>query len=602
MMFHRNNKQNIFFISIAVLSFILFFITKYGGIYWVRLLFERGQIDFLNHILMVSPKIPSLTYYLGIAEQYVFGPISQFCVFMTLILVGLPYLSRARPLHYGLAIFLFLLISKWEVLGFPPYGDAIAGPFVEAWWLAKNNFNYVQLYHLPDYSQGGPRTYLFSVFPTYVAFWMKWLREPSLYLPVLHAIVFSMIATIGTQLREISRKVLSDKTAFLLSVLFLAIPLTQSQTEALNMEAPCLFFIMCSAFFLSQRRVLVATLAAIGAVGVKGTGIFACGSVALVIVVFLIREFRKERSVNFRYLWVIFFMTAVPCVKLFSKYWIHDTHTSAGMVGLFNGWPSFQTIRIVRWFVASLLIYLAAIIIHKKQGKKIFYEANIMYLYGTAFFLLLLNFFAVSPRYCFNVIPFLVFSCVYALCLIVRPQKMQAGILVCVVLYAAFFSYGQLLGSQRDHVLLERSLEYRNDLYLGQRVVQTVEHSYANFKIGAPMQYAQMLGIKEMGYANKDLDVFIYGFPCQYGGIEEFSGISNLNLYRTVFVGHGNDGNKKFRMVPEYPVGPDDHILKDIVFGDKEAWIFMGGFEIEKLFRSIKIFLYNQKFYDSLKR
>lgn len=593
MLQQKNTKLKYRFLGhIAMMvSAVLFCIVKFGGPFWVRTLFEHGKINFLNAFLSVSGEAPSLTLYLGLAEQNIFGPAGQVLAATSLILFSFFYLQRVSLVRFGICIFFFILATKAEVLFFPPYGDAIGGPFAEAWWLAQNNFDYAGLFHQPDFARGGPRVYLFSIYPTYVALWMKILKNPLIFLPVLHLIVFMMIAAVASLLREISRKMLSDKTAVLMSLLFLFLPLVQSQTESLNMEPPCLFFVMLSAYFLIRRKIVPASLAAFGAVWIKGTGIMACGAVAVVAFLWFIDEFRKERRINLRYIFCIFFMLAIPCLKLFSKYFIGDAHVSAGMVGLLNGLPSLKVIVVVRWFAASLFVYLVFLILSFRTKKKGIFDSGIMYLFGTSYFLLLLNFVAASSRYRLSVCPFFVFSIVYSLSLFIKRESWQAVILVIAIGIAAFSSYGFFWGNNLDHVILERSMEYRNDMYLDQEIVKTIEKNYHGFKIGAPIQIAQMLALEELGYVKKDLDVFIYGFSCHYGGIQNFSGLSDLDIRRTVFIGKKSDGNVKLSFIPEYPVDPKDIVLREISYGNKKGWIFMGGVAIEKLYRAIQIIM-----------
>jgi len=52
-----------------------------------------------------------------------------------------------------------------------------------------------------------------------------------------------------------------------------------------------------------------------------------------------------------------------------------------------------------------------------------------------------------------------------------------------------------------------------------------------------------------------------------------------LDLYRTVFIGFRYN-----RILDEmdFPIAPEDKVLKHLVFGDIEAVIFMGGFAIER--------------------
>ncbi len=575
---------------IMVVSIVIFFALKFGGPFWVMETFKNGQIDVLNQFLRVQGDASSLTFYLGLAEQKWFGPLSQSAAAIAFMIFSLCYLRTATVFRFGLSVFIFLLITKYEVLFLPPYGDAIGGPFAEAIWLSRHHFDYVGLFHQPDYAQGGPRVYLFSIYPTYLAIGMKILRNPVVFLIVFHQIVFLMISSVASMLRQASRKVFSDSTAMLVTILFLFMPLVQSQTESLNMEPPCVFFVMLSAYFLIQKKIARSSLAAIGAVLVKGTGIMACGAVALASVFLFIVEFRVNRKWSWKYLFWLFVMLAVPCLELFSKYFINDAHVSAGMVGLFNGLPSLKVLMIVRWFAASLLIYLCALAFSWKKLKGTRFFTGTMYVFGVAYFVLLLNFFAVSPRYTLSVYPFLIFSVVYSMTLLVKNNLLQKTVIIGAAVTMAFASYGYFYSPVNDHVILERSLEYRHDVRLDQNIAKTIEDRYDSFTIVAPMQIAQILALQELGYVKKELDVVIYGFSCYYGGIKNFVGLENLDRRRLVFIGKKSDADPSQLIVPEYPVDPRDHILEILTFGNRKAWIFSGGIAIEKLYRIVKMF------------
>jgi len=136
-----------------------------------------------------------------------------------------------------------------------------------------------------------------------------------------------------------------------------------------------------------------------------------------------------------------------------------------------------------------------------------------------------------------------------------------------------------------NHVLLERSLEYRNDIRLGMRTAKVLEKEYSQFTVAAPFIIAQSLALPELGYVEKDLDVMIYGMPCKYGNIKNFEGLSRINVRRTVWVGVESTLPAKF----EYPVGEKDRVVEVITQGDQEAKLFFGGFAIEKVRRMLLI-------------
>ena len=156
--------------------------------------------------------------------------------------------------------------------------------------------------------------------------------------------------------------------------------------------------------------------------------------------------------------------------------------------------------------------------------------------------------------------------------------------LTIAVLVSAFSTYGAFYYPllNNNHVLLERSLEYRTDLMMYRRIVKELEEHFSTVIIGAPFITAQIIGLPQLGYADQKLDVMIYGFRCTYGGLRNFNGLDDLDLNKTVFVGMDPE---VFHDRWQYPFDEDDKILKEIEYGYHKATLFMGGFAIERLRR-----------------
>lgn len=589
----KDTRRSVTVLIITAVLGLLFVAIKFGGVWAIRELYHHDRMDLLQSLIPGADPSHDVLYYVGWAQEKLLGPLSQVVIFGAFVMIVLQFFETAGGWTFGLIVFGFLLMSKGEAVMFPPYGDAIGGPLAEAWWLATHHFDYAGLIQQVDYAQGGPRVYVFSVYPTYAALWFRLLKDPQWYFPGMHLVVFGLFAAVTGLLREVARKVMPDRCASLTAVLFLALPLIQSQSEALNMEPPCLFFIMVSAFFAGRRRVWAAALAAVGALLIKGTGIAACAAVGIIVTALWIQERKSHRAWDLQLLLLPVGLAALSCLKLASKYFLGDAHVSAGMVGLFHGWPSFKIIMSVRWFLAGVIGILLALAGKVRDAQRGLFETGVMLVYGVMIFLLLLNFTAVSPRYTLSAYPFIVFAVVRAAAFLVRSSRVQTVLLVLAILTSSALSYGYTHGPRLyDHVMLERSLEYRTDLFLDREVARTVEEGFSSFKIGAPMQMAQILGIRELGYTTQDLDVFIYGFDCHYGGIESYPGLQNLNITRTVFVGKQSDDDAHEAVVPDYPIDPQDLRLRKIEYGENHAWIFMGGHAIEKLYRAFYRMMY----------
>ncbi len=593
---HIRNPQAAKIIIFGIVFIILctaFYWIQYKSPSFVESLYRNEKLSLLNNMTGVTTE-RRLEFYLGRAQETVFGPLSQLIsggllTAFALLFLSSPVKRGAGFWGFWLAVFVYLILTKYNVLFFPPYGDAIGGPFAEAIWLKRHSFDYQGLFLQPGYAQGGARVYFFSIYPTFLALLMKMFPGPKSFLVISHLIVFAFSATITAVLRDICMRVFRKDLATLAALLLLFLPLFQSQTEAINMEMPSVFFIMLSAHALLEKRIHRAGMMAVFAVLVKGASIFACGGFFLIslFLFFTKAKFRFNKKIL---LWGIG-LVLFSCARIALKFLTNDQHVSAGMVSFGKGWPSLVGMYIFYFYIASLIslfIYSMRNKLSKKQTNPVIPVAGTMFVFAGMWFVLFLNFYAVSPRYRISVYPFLVFAVIYALFLWVKPPLLRKGALILAGTVALFSSYGSFYPPmpENDHVQLERSLEYRNDLKVTQRVVKAVEDRYSGFRIGAPFTIAQLLAMPELRYVTKNLDVMIYGFQCYYGGIKAFPGMRNLNVKRTMYVGVKSEQQNE--NVP-YPVHPSDRIIEELQCGNKKAWLFMGGVAVDMLLRASRM-------------
>ena len=345
---------------------------------------------------------------------------------------------------------------------------------------------------------------------------------------------------------------------------------------------------MWSAYALSQRQWGKSTVLACLAAAIKGIGVIACGGVAALLVIMALRPHPwKERL---KYLGLAVLSLAMAAFIGGAKFFFKDTHVQQGLVGWDAGWPSLQKEFIFYLFIASMIVFIAWAICPKglagarKWRKEDLWTPSIMFVFAGTWFLLFMNFYAVSPRYRVALYPFLVFLVVYSVSRLIQWQRLQQVLALGVLLVSCTLAYGRHYGSipENDHVLLERSLEYRNDLAVNRRLVRIAEKRYNNQLIVAPFTIAQALAIPELGYVKTKLNVMIYGFGLKYGGILNYHGLRNIDPFKTVFVG--------VNVAPidpqfSYPVGPRDVIIEEIAIGNKKASFFLGGYAIETLWR-----------------
>jgi len=188
----------------------------------------------------------------------------------------------------------------------------------------------------------------------------------------------------------------------------------------------------------------------------------------------------------------------------------------------------------------------------------------------------------IPPRYTLILLPSLIISFFYAVDRFIGNDKKKEKMLIAVIIFSLVSSFGFVYTpiEIEDHAVVERSLEYRNDLVLHMKIAKTLEHKYSALTIAAPFTLAQMLAFPEIGFVQKKLDVMIYLFPCLYEGVKNFDGIETLDLSRVVWVGV----QTPFMRAPYLPTGPSDFIIERIFVGNKSATFFFGGYSINAVY------------------
>ncbi len=577
---------------IIVMLAIAFLAIKYFSPALTALLYDHSRFDILNILSRNSGELP-LSAYLGDTVDITWGPLQQIFSGLAFVLFVFSFIPRANTFRFGLAVLGYLLLTKWEVLFFPLYGDAIGGPFAEAFWLAHNNFNYAELLRQPGYAEGGPRVYVFSAYPGFLALTLKIFPGRS-FLVFNHLLTFIMGAVIAAKTRAILRRIVPLDTATLAALALSFFALFQSQIEAVNMEIPCTLFITLCLHALTRRRMHRAAVYALLAMLAKGTGITAIA--AYMITAFYLFFLRRESRFRPAPVFWSLALAGAALARVYSKFLFKDQHVLVGMIKPLAGLPSLEYIYITKPFLAALTVILLFRFLRPRLNrwredlKKLTgFPVFVVTAFAVSWFAFFLNFSVVNPRYQITVYPALIIMITISVCIIL-PRLWQRNLAMLVLIVIALWgSYGLFSARTRgnDHVQLERSLEYRNDLKMNRMLAQRLEKEYSGQTIVAPFTIAQQLGIPRLGYVREDLDVKIYGFKNTYAdNISNFPGQHRLNWDRTLYVGL-YDANLDLGF--PYPIAKSDRILETIRYGGRRAEIFRGGEAIQKVWLIIKM-------------
>lgn len=501
------------------------------------------------------------------------------------------FLVQARFAVFVLSVFGYLLITKWSVLFYPVYGDAASGPWIEALWLYKHNFDYVALNAQPGFTTGGPKAYLFSLYPGFIAVLMNVFHNVKTLLFVNHFISFILAAIIVGLFRELLLSIISRERALLIGLFFLFLPVSQSQIEILNMEIWVLFFMMLSAVYLVKKNVgralLLASLAALVKVYAMSANL-AVLVVSLIIGIFL----EKQRRLRILILGCVSFLFAIFIFKCESYFFPGLWKVSKIAVG--SGIKDLSQSVYFWSLISSLIVFIS--LWFKERTREFLskhYPFIVVASLASAWMVVFFNSSVIFPRYWFTVIPFCLFCLVWALERFGLIQKyldklILIGIVIVLVNSYGFF-YPPIKGNL--HSRLERSLEYRNELKLEMQLAKRLETAYADKLIAAPFTIAQILAFPQLGYVQRPLNVMIYEYQCRYEGIKNFEGIQALNPLQTVWVDiETTDLRERLKgVLDNYPVSVHDKILEKIEVGPQKLQIFMGGASVEKMRRMIEL-------------
>ncbi len=566
-------------------------VIKWGCPWLIARMSEHGMTGVLDFLSGNSGGGQSADFYIGQIEKFFYGPLAVLCSTLAFLLFAFVTLQGAPVKRFFLSVFGFLLVTKLETLLNPVYGgDAITAVFAEAIWLARHNFDYLQLYHEPTYVMGGPRVYLLNIYPGFLALLMK-LLPVKLFLLTVHTYVLAMSAAVVAFFHEIAKKIFTRKTSLLAATALLAMPIFLSQSELINMEMPVLFFTFLSAYFCVERKWAPATAFAVTAGLVKGSGLIASAAVFTVCLIIVIFD-RKERRRVKVLLWgvgnIVYGLALAFLANL-----VHNQQTVIGFIKPFAAVVRAHTVLYV--YLLCLLVFAGLLVRQYRRQKtggltvsKLLYRHHaeiVMFVFAGMWMMLYLNFTVMLARYKLLVYPFNLFCVCVALKMTLRDEWLQRAALGLLIVVACLSSYGWLETEKDDfhYIQIERSLEYRNVLNRDLKLAGLLEDKYRGRPVAAPSVIAQFLRLPELGYVRKPMDVTIYSMSCTYGGIKEFAGLKGMDLSRTVWVGYHDAISETVKDLFAYPVDPQDRVLGAVEHGDRKVTLFQGGLAVEKM-------------------
>ncbi len=591
----QKSKYKLFWFFLVILGASVIFINlKFSS--FIKQKYNEGKFDLINSLSFTTEQ-QQVDFYVGTIENLWVGPLTSVVSGMLFLSFCLLYLQKASDIKFGLAIFLYLLITKFAVLSFPPCGDALFGVLSDALWLVRNHFDFIGRLKQLTYVYGGPLVYPESIYPIFLTFLMTVSPSPQIFFLLVHLIVFIAGVCVLVTFRKVLLEFFDEKISMLGTILLLSIPIFQSMVELPNMEMVSLSFALVAVFMVIKRRFGMASVMTVLAFMIKIPAIITCIVLVVTFVLCFITEPRNKENIK-NALWVFGACSIAVLVSIF-RMMIFKEQADYNKLSLLAGWNSMRASFVCYLFLTITFFYLLhgglSWIKAKRAGKNFFiflknnYNHVGLFVMACSWFLLYLNFSCLIYRYQFLVVPFLLFFCIYFFMCAFKKAAFRKWSMVGFIGFSFLCSHGLLfIRSQMPaYNECERSLEYRNLLKLHMKVAQEIERNFSNFTIAAPIMMAQMLTFKEAGYVKHDLDTMVYSFGATHKEIKHFEGLDKVNIMRTIWLA---DSNADPKHLQPYPIGPNDRIMEEIVYGRHRITLFMGGFAIEEMRKKVIIY------------
>ena len=151
------------------------------------------------------------------------------------------HFPRRTGLVFLISLAVLVLSGLPHPFTWPSYWDGTVGPMAQAVWLHQHNFDYHALVHeVPGYFWGGPRVYLWSVYPPFLALIMRLTGSPAVFFPVIHLLHYLMAAGCVVIATDLARRFAPRVPVWVAPVLMLSHPFFLTQAAAVNLEMPVL--------------------------------------------------------------------------------------------------------------------------------------------------------------------------------------------------------------------------------------------------------------------------------------------------------------------------------------------------------------------------
>jgi hypothetical protein len=472
------------------------------------------------------------------------------------------------------SLFTLILILRWDVLHFPPYWDSVVGLFTEALWLKNHDFNYVRLaLEEPGYGHGGARNLYFTVWPAFQALLMNWLSDADAFLIFNHLLTFALAASVLLLFHRLLRVCFDPWIAAPGTLLLFVHPLFLSQTDAINYEMATLACGLLAIDRTLHGHPVKGALIGLLGMYIKPTGIIAVVTLGLYhfpgpgrskaafrvaavgLPVFFLQWRLRER----------FYMEASDTIAVFLR---------GSMKRLLIDLPDLLALFAVAALFCVWTAYQSRMIFRPSRPREPQTDIPPVFIMVGLFLACYVGFYIhiipMLPRYFLYSLPFLLFTAIAGVQVIFRKPWQKIAVLALIAGLFLINMRGPFYPAviTNDGFLLERSLEYMDDMRLNIALAKRMESQYYNHVVVTSPPYTQMLTMPELGYVERPLPVVTVSGPLRNMSAEFNAALASA-APDTVWLYGPNAFSSRYAFYPD-----EDLLIERLSYGARQIVLF----------------------------
>ncbi|MBF0385052.1 MAG: hypothetical protein HQL27_04190 [Candidatus Omnitrophica bacterium] len=387
---------------------------------------------------------------------------------------------------------------------------------MEAVWLYENNFNFHKLaFEMFGFEQGGPRVYFFSLYPSFLALMMYFIKNSQVYLLINHLFVIFAGALSLLFVYKIATMVCSKKTSLFSVLLFVFNPLFLSQISVIGMDIIVMLFgLMGVYYFLKEEHSASMLMFLIGFCIKPSCIVFSAAAVLASLL--SEKELKNKITRAFAYsipVWLYFLEVKIAQAFFFNPEHLAPLLEKTSLSTMINLLKTYLFLIPDIYLVLVFILLCFAVFICrglKNHPAKEFMAENKAIVFFAALlgevFILTFVFWGFLPRYFIIVLPFLVIGLLWG------AEKISARSVPFVVLAALGFSLINMQGLVYDLIkvyrgnnghYLERTLAFEDDMENNLSLVKLLEDKYKGKTIITSWPLLHMLASPQFFYTKE---------------------------------------------------------------------------------------------------